>query len=203
MYRSVVKIVLILSLPIFLISCHRVSAQENKETMVLDTIACVQLPPVYIYPTQYQYSKKKKIPRRYRKGTRAYNRTIRNLKVVYPYAKQAAIKVAEVEAKMKLITDEKERKAYVKREYKALLKTYKKPLMRLRISQGKMLVKLIDRETQNTSFEHLKHYKGGFVAFFWQSFARLFTINLKDGYDKYGEDRYLEELILKYEKGEL
>lgn len=168
-----------------------------------DSVIYVTLPEIFIYPDNKQRIASQKIPRKYRKGTRAYNRTIRNLKAVYPYAQLAAIKIAEVEANIKHMPDKRKRKAYIKKEYKDLMKTYKKPLMNLKISQGKMLVKLIDRETKNTSFQHLKNYKGGFTAFFWQSFARIFTINLKDSYDKNGKDRYLEELIIQYEKGEL
>lgn len=205
MLRSnLIKLTIILASIWYLIIPIGVFGQNNYQPpATIDTVRYIRLPEIIIYPTKIQRKEYSKIPRQYRKGTRAYNRTIRNLKAVYPYAKLAARKVAEVEANIKKIPNEKKRKAYIKKEYKALMKAYKKPLMNLKISQGKMLVKLIDRETKNTSFEHLKNYKGGFTAFFWQGIARIFTINLKDSYDKEGKDRYLERLIIQYENGEL
>ena len=68
-------------------------------------------------------------------------------------------------------------------------------------SQGKLLIKLIDRETEHTSYDLVKELRGGFRAFFWQSVARLFGANLKDTYDKDGEDQIVEELIQLYEAG--
>lgn len=69
------------------------------------------------------------------------------------------------------------------------------------LSQGKLLIKLIDRETDQTSYELVKELRGGFRAVFWQSIARLFGANLKDTYDKEGEDMMVEELIRLYEAG--
>ena len=69
------------------------------------------------------------------------------------------------------------------------------------LTQGKLLIKLIDRETDQTSYELVKELRGGFRAFFWQSIARLFGANLKDTYDKEGEDMMVEELIRLYEAG--
>ncbi|WP_418165095.1 DUF4294 domain-containing protein, partial [Alistipes ihumii] len=74
-------------------------------------------------------------------------------------------------------------------------------LKKMTLSQGKLLIKLIDRETDQTSYELVKELRGGFRAFFWQSIARLFGANLKDTYDKEGEDMMVEELIRLYEAG--
>lgn len=188
-------------------------AQDTKElkqvslatyyTLEADSCVCVHLPDIVVIPKHLSTKANKKIPRRYRKGTRAYNRTIRNLRVVYPLAKQAANKIKNIERQLTSIPKEKDKKAFVKREYKKLMKIYKGPMKNLKISQGRMLMVLVHRETGNTSYEHIRKYKGGFTAFFWQGIARLFGNDLKKGYDPYGEHIYLEALIQRYERGEL
>lgn len=201
---------------IFILLCCslRVAAQsenpKNKTSFIRyytlqpDSTVCVHLNEVMISIKNPSIDKNgKKIPRKYRKGTRAYNRTIRNLKVVYPLAKKAAKKIHEIELQLKNIQGEKAKRTFVKKEYKKLMKIYKEPMKNMRISQGRMLIVLIHRETGNTSYEHIKNYKGGITAFFWQGIARLFGNNLKKSYNPNGEDRYLEALIQQYERGEL
>ena len=72
---------------------------------------------------------------------------------------------------------------------------------RLTLTQGKLLIKLVDRETQNTSYQLIKDYRGGFSAAFWQGIARIFGTNLKAEYDPYGEDALTEVLLLDIEAG--
>lgn len=173
-------------------------------TLQPDSCVCVHLPAIIIEPNKYVWAQAgKKVPRRYRKGTTAYKRTLRNLKVVYPLAKKAAKKIDNIEHQLKSIPNEKDKKLFVKKEYKKLMQMYKAPMKKLKISQGRMLMVLIHRETGNTSYEHIKKYKGGVTAFFWQSIAKLFGNNLKKGYDPYGEHIYLETLIRQYERGQL
>ncbi len=195
----------------FLLGVLQVSAQQKKTDNKLPVFytlegkneVCVNLPGVIITPHGAKIVVKRKIPRKYRKGTKAYNRTIRNLKVVYPLAKRAAYKIKKIESSLAKIEGEREKKKFVKQEYEKLMKIYKEPLKQLKISQGRMLIVLIHRETGNTTFHHIKDYKGGFTAFFWQGIARLFGNDLKKGYDPYGEHIYLEHLIQQYERGEL
>lgn len=173
-------------------------------TIEPDSAICIHLNDVVVSPKDFVLAPgDKKVPRKYRKGTRAYSRTIRNLKVVYPIAKKAAKKIENIERQLQSIQSEKEKKAFVKQEYKKLMKVYKAPMKDLKISQGRMLMVLVHRETGNTSYEHIKKYKGGVTAFFWQGIARLFGNDLKKGYDPYGEHIYLEALIRRYEKGQL
>lgn len=160
------------------------------------------LPEIIIYPNGSEV-KPRKVPRKYRKNTRAYNRTIRNLKIVYPLAKKASQKLNQINAHLEKIPTEEAREKFVKREYKKLMKRYKKPMKKLKISQGRMLLLLIDRETGSTTYMHVKEFKGGFTAFFWQGVAKLFGNDLKATYDPYGKDFYLEQLIQQYERGEL
>jgi hypothetical protein len=154
-----------------------------------DTVFTETLPPVYI------------VHRKNKKDYRKYRRTVYNLKKVYPYSQIAKNKMLELESKYKLADGDRERKTIVKQVEKELLSEFEKPLRNLTISQGRMLIKLIDRETGRTSYSVLKEFKGGFKAVVWQGIARLFGNNLKSHYDKHGEDKILEELVLMCENG--
>jgi hypothetical protein len=147
------------------------------------------LPPVHIY-----HWKKKKDYRNFR-------RTVYNLKKVYPYTQIAKSKMLELENKYKLADTDKGKKAIAKQLEKELFSEFETPLRNLTVSQGRMLIKLIDRETGRTSYSVLKEFKGGFKAVFWQGVAKLFGNNLKTQYDKYGDDKILEELVRMCEDG--
>ena len=84
---------------------------------------------------------------------------------------------------------------------KKLQSEFEGELKKLTIKQGIILVKLIDRETGNTSYELVKQLRGSFSAFLWQSLARLFGSNLKLEYDPYGEDKLIEEIVVMIEQG--
>ncbi|MDR0384798.1 MAG: DUF4294 domain-containing protein [Prevotellaceae bacterium] len=154
-----------------------------------DTVYRETLPPVFIY-----HWKNKKDYRKFR-------RTVYNLKKVYPYSQIAKNKVIELDDKYKLAGSDKEKKIIVRQLEKELFAEFETPLKNLTVSQGRMLIKLIDRETGKTSYSVLKEFKGGFKAVFWQGIARLFGHNLKTPYDKSGEDKILEELVLMCENG--
>lgn len=111
--------------------------------------------------------------------------TIRNIRLeynvrkVYPYARIAATKVNEIEKKLAGVTKEAEKKKIIKEEYAQLMKTFKAPLMKLSITQGRILIRLIYRETNHSSFAHIREYRGTVNAYFWQSIALLFGNNRK------------------------
>lgn len=84
-----------------------------------------------------------------------------------------------------------------------LLVEFEDDLKQLTITQGRILIKLVDRETGSTSYELVKELRGTFSAFFWQTLARLFGSNLKSVYDPYGEDRLIEEIIFLIDRGQL
>lgn len=136
-------------------------------------------------------------PAYYRRYVNRYSRLEFNVRKVYPYARIAASKIQEIDRKLHGITNKSERKQIIKEEYTELMKNFKAPLMKLSISQGRILVKLIYRETNATSFNHIREYRGGFNAYFWQSLALLFGNNLKAGYAPYGEDAEIEEIVQK------
>ncbi|WP_251621510.1 DUF4294 domain-containing protein [Odoribacter lunatus] len=120
-----------------------------------------------------------------------------NVRKVYPYARIAAQTINKIESKLATISDKKERKHVIKEEYRSLMQTFKKPLMKLSFTQGRILIKLIHRETENTAFSHIKEYRGGFNAYFWQSLALLFGNNLKADYDPQGKDAEIEKVVQK------
>jgi len=134
-------------------------------------------------------------------NTADIQKLIRNVKIVYPIAKEANRRLREVDAKMATIKSKKDQSAYIKQVEKDLKTEYTPVLKQITFSQGKILIKLIDRETSNTSYELVKQLRGTLSAFFWQSIARIFGANLKDTYKKEGEDKLIEEIIVLYEAG--
>jgi len=130
-----------------------------------------------------------------------YYKLIRNLKVTHPYAQIAKNKLFEMDAHIRTLHSKKEIESYIKKTEKEMRAEFEKKLVKLTVSQGKMLIKLIDRETGRSSFELVKELKGGFSAGFWQGVARIFGSNLKTKFDPNGEDKVLNDLIYLYEQG--
>lgn len=129
-----------------------------------DTIPNVVLGEVIIFP-------EKKFKNRYQAWR--YRKLVRDLKKVYPYAKLAKKKLSQMEKEFLELETEKERKRYVKTIEKQLMDEFGDDLKKLTITQGRLLLKLIDRETGSTSYVLLQELRGNFSAFFWQSIARL------------------------------
>ena len=123
------------------------------------------------------------------------------VKKVYPIAKLAGKKIAEYNQVYLNFKSNRERKEYVKNIEKQLFAEYEHEIKTMSISQGRILIKLIDRETGESSYEIIKEFKGGFSAFLWQGVARIFGHNLKDEYDAINEDRMIEYIIWKIDTG--
>ena len=157
-----------------------------------DTIPHVNLQEVPVIPP-YQFKNKR--------HKRRYGKLVRNVKKVLPYARSAGKKVNTINTHLATLSSEKEKKDYLKEAEKELFDEFEKPLRKLTFSQGRLLIKLINRETGDTTYELIKHFKGGFSAFFWQSVARLFGSNLKAEYHKDGEDQMIEHIILLIDNG--
>ena len=128
-------------------------------------------------------------------------RARRDVKKAYPYAKEAARRIEQIEKQLARATSEKERKEIIKTEYRLLMKTFKEPLTKLTITQGKILVRLVYRETSRSSFQHIREYRGSVNAYFWQSLALLFGNNLKAEYDPDGTDSEIEQIVQEIERG--
>jgi hypothetical protein len=134
---------------------------------------------------------------------RQYRRLIYNVKKVYPYAKLAGNKYAQVVAHLDSMQKGKDQREYIRLIEDELLKDYEEELKDLTITQGRILIKLIDRETSFTSYEVVKELRGSLQAAFWQAIARLFGSNLKTEFDPEGEDKMLNEIMIMIEKGQL
>ena len=133
--------------------------------------------------------------------SRQWERLVRNVKKAYPYAKVAGIKFNEYNQKMAGITSEKVKKDMMKQAEAELEAQFGDELKNLTITQGKILLKLIDRQTSNCSYDIVKDFRGRFRAFFYQSFARIFGYNLKVKYDPLGADADIERIVLMIENG--
>ncbi len=116
-------------------------------------------------------------------------------------AKVAALKVAEYNRIYSNFKTERERKAYVKQAEKELFKDFEGEIRHMTMSEGRILIKLIDRETSQTSFEIIKEFKGGFNAFFWQTVAKIFGHDLKAEYDAKNEDQMIEYIVMQIDMG--
>lgn len=158
-----------------------------------DTIPSIRLYDVWVY-AEYPYKTKKQYE--------AWTRTKYNVKKVYPYAILAAAKLKEYDRILQAMPDEKTKKAYLKVIDKELREEFEEPLKDLSISQGRVLMKLIDRETGKTTYAVVKDMRGNFQAFMWQSLARLFGNNMKSEYDPQGEDLMIERAIKLIEAGQ-
>jgi len=134
---------------------------------------------------------------------RKYERLIYNLKKVYPYALIVRSRLARVDDDMRNINNEIDRKEYLKKVEKDVFAEYEGAIRDMTITQGRLLIKLIDRETLNTSYTLIKDYRGKIAAAFWQGIARIFGTNLKEEYDPYGEDALIESIILEIDAGNL
>lgn len=158
-----------------------------------DTIPSIRFQDVWVY-ADYTYKNKKQYD--------AWSRTKYNVKKVYPYAILASAKLKEYNHILEKMPNEAARKAYMKTVEKELKAEFEEPLKDLSMTQGRILLKLIDRETGNTSYELVKDLRGGFQAFMWQSVARIFGSNMKSEYDPTGEDIMIERAIKLIEAGQ-
>ena len=157
-----------------------------------DTIPMIELPEVRVFDRReldYLYLK------------RRYRRLIRNVKKAYPYSKIAGEKLRELDDQLALIDNEKEQKEHIKKAEEEILGQFEKQVRKLTVTQGIILVKLIDRETGRSSYQVIKELRGSITAFFWQGIARIFGNNLKAEYDPDGDDKVMEDIVRGIEAG--
>ncbi|CDE58023.1 putative uncharacterized protein [Prevotella sp. CAG:873] len=161
-----------------------------------DTMTIFFLRPFTVYPPMKFRNKKEE---------EFYWRTVRNVKVTLPYAKMIRETLIETYEYIETFDTQKEREQYLKRMEKELFKQYKPILKRLSKSQARLLVKLIQRETDQSSYEIVKAFLGSFRAVFWQGFGRLFGVNLRGKFqpEKKREDAIIERVATLVEQGSL
>ena len=158
-----------------------------------DTLPVVSLQPVSISETRKFANKREE---------RKWSRLKRDVAKVYPYSKIAGKKLKEYNDLMTGKT-EKEQKVLLRKAEDDLKKEFEGDIRNMTLNQGRILIKLIDRETGNTSYGLVKDLRGSFQAFFWQSLARVFKTNLKSSYDpnNNSEDKMIEDIIESIEDG--
>jgi hypothetical protein len=120
--------------------------------------------------------------------------------VTYPYARKAGIILNDINTRLGSMQTEEEKQSYIKTREKDLKKEFTDPLTQLSVYQGKVLMKLINRQTGNNCYNIIKEYKGGFTARFWQTVAFFFNSNLKQPYDPKGEDGQMENIVKEVER---
>ncbi len=159
-----------------------------------DTIMHVYIKEVIVLPP-YKFKS--------RRHKRRYTRLVRYVKKVYPYSKIIQKKIFEINKHIIDFETKREKKRYVKSKERELKKEFEGQLRKLTYTQGRILIKLVDRETGTTTYEVVKGFKGSLTAFFWQSIALMFGSNLKAEYDPNGDDAMIEDIIIRIENGEL
>ncbi len=157
-----------------------------------DTIPHVDLPEVGVFPPRVFKNKSEE---------QQYWRLVMRVKKVLPYAKEAAALYKKYEREVPADSRNRDRRIYVRKAEDELMRKYGPAMKKMSINDGKILIKLIDRETQHASYEIIQEVKGSVPAIFWQGVARVFGNNLKTKYDPYGEDRQIEIIIHYIEMG--
>lgn len=159
-----------------------------------DSIPYVELNNIYVYPPAEFKSKRER---------ERYNRLVYNVKKTLPIAKEAQKIIVETYEYLQTLPNKKARDAHMKLVEANIVETYKPRMKKLSYSQGKLLIKLINRECNSTSYELVKAFMGPIRAGFWQAFAWVFGASLKKGYNADGTDRMTERVVLMVESGQL
>ena len=130
-------------------------------------------------------------------------RLVTNVKKVLPIAKEAKQMLYETTETLEMLPTQEAKEAHMKKVESEIYRTYKPRMKKLTYSQGKLLIKLIDRECHSSSYEMIQAFMGPFRAGFWQTFAWAFGASLKKGYDAEGTDRLTERVVLMVEAGQI
>ena len=159
-----------------------------------DSIQYMEMNNVYVFP-QLTFKNKKQ--------AKAYMRLVTNVKKVLPLAKEAKQMLYETTEILETLPTQEAKEQHMKKVESEIFRTYKPKMKKLTYSQGKLLIKLIDRECHSSSYEMIQAFLGPFRAGFWQVFAWSFGASLKKGYDAEGVDRLTERVVLMVEAGQI
>jgi hypothetical protein len=174
-------------------------AQQNTDSIRVeafitpegDTIPQSWLPTVQVGAIQTNH---------WRNYWKEWTRLRNAVYVTYPYAKSASKVISEVNAQLVNVSDESQRKQIIKLREKELKKEFADKITQLSIYQGKVLMKLINRETGNNCYNLIKEFKGSFSAGLWQAVAFVFGSSLKQQYDPSGDDQEIEKIVKEVQK---
>jgi hypothetical protein len=149
---------------------------------------------VYVYP-QLTFSSKRQ--------QQSYMRLVKNVKITLPLAKEVRQILIETAEYLETLPNDKAKEAHIKRVEQSILKEYKPKMKKLTYSQGKLLIKLVNRECNSSSYDIVKAFMGPIRAGFWQAFAWTFGASLKKKYKPDSTDRLTERVVLMVEAGQL
>ena len=159
-----------------------------------DSIQYMEMNNVYVYPN---------LTFKNAKQAAAYNRLVKNVKIVLPIAKEVNQIIVETYEYLETLPDKKSKDEHMKRVEKSIFKEYKPRMKKLTYSQGKLLIKLVYRECDSRSYDIIQAFLGPIRAGFYQAFASLFGASLKKAYDAEGTDRLTERVVLMVEAGQI
>ena len=159
-----------------------------------DSIQYMEFSNVYVYPKLTFSSKRQQ---------QSYMRLVKNVKLTLPLAKEVRQILIETAEYLETLPNDKAKEEHIKRVEQSILREYKPKMKKLTYSQGKLLIKLINRECNSTSYEAIQAFMGPLRAGFWQAFAWAFGASLKKEYDPEGTDRLTERIVLMVESGQL
>ena len=161
-----------------------------------DTVAMLVFNPITIFPEERFANKAEE---------EFYWKTVRDVRRTLPYAKLISSTLLETYEYIETYDSQKEKQAYLQRFEKEIFKQYKPVMKKMTKNQGKMLIKLINRETNQSSYNIVKAFLGTFRAGFWQTFGRFFGVSLKAGYhpNKDKTDAMIERICTRIEQGTL
>lgn len=159
-----------------------------------DSIKYVELNTLYVYP---------KLTFKNEKQRQAYNRLVANIKKVLPIAKEVNSIIVETYEYLQTLPDKKSKDEHMKRVEKGIRKEYTPRMKKLTYSQGKLLIKLVYRECNSSSYQLIQAFLGPIRAGFYQAFASLFGASLTKKYDPEGVDRYTERIVRQVEAGQI
>ena len=159
-----------------------------------DTIASLRMPTLYCFkPLNFKNNKQRQ----------QYTRLVRNVKKTLPIAKEVNRAIIETYEFLQTLPDEKARQKHLNAVEKSVKEQYTPRMKKLTFAQGKLLIKLINRETDSSSFELVNAFLGPFKAGFYQAFAAIFGASLKKEYHPEGEDAMVEQIVLLVESGQI
>mgnify|MGYP003482209118 CR=1 FL=1 len=193
MKRSIV-IILLVGVSSLLMHAQYAIDSVRLQVSANDTFYLARMQDVWVYPKMVFKNKQQE---------RFYWRTVRDVKKTLPYAKLIKQDILYADSVLRTFSTEKEKRQWWRRFEKQLFRKYEKDFRGMYASQGMMLMKLVNRETQQTGYNLIKHYKGKFSANFWQFIAKLFKNDLKEEYDEKDKDRIVERVIILVESGQL
>ena len=190
----ILVLVLLLSMPAKAQRDERRAYIVGAATHKGETIPHIQLPTVFIYTPLTFRNKRERT---------AYERLVYDVKKTLPLATEIRTIIIETYETLQLLPDEKAQKEHIDKLEKELKDTYTPKMKKLTLRQGKLLIKLVDRQCDQNAYQLIKLFMGSFKAVFYQSFASLFGASLKKSYDPTGEDSLTERVVIQVLTGEI